>query len=128
QNLRAFLEQGGRLYATDLAYDAVESVAPQAVDFMGGTQGDGSAPETLDAAQLGFGGETARATVQDEGLRAWLAESGALEADGTMTVTGFLPGWAMIDRVAAALTKVWVVGEILAGFGPSGAGQRALTV
>ncbi len=113
QNLRDFVEGGGRLYATDQSYDIVEAPLPRFVDFIGGTgDGLGATPERIDDAQQGNSPFDVNASVHDESLAAWLKVSGATTMPGRMHVEGFLGGWAVIDRVDPERTKVWVSGEI----------------
>jgi hypothetical protein len=112
ENLRAYLRGGGRLYATDQAYDVVESIAPQAIDFAEGGA-DLAIAETMDQAEIGLVGADVSAVVDDVDLRNWLAATGALTPASTIPVIGFIGGWAVIDNVDPGVAKVWVRGDAL---------------
>jgi hypothetical protein len=60
ENVAAYVDAGGRLFATDWAYDVVERIWPDHIDFYG----DDGVP---DAAQVGEPG-TVKATLVDPGL------------------------------------------------------------
>lgn len=118
-NLRAFVERGGRLYVTDQSYDFVEQLYPSSLDFAGGGAGLTETPEPINAAEVGPDLPSVRGAIHDETLRAWLSLLGALSGDGTVTLTHFIDGWALVDA-AGTETKVWVDGD--AG------GARPLTI
>jgi hypothetical protein len=143
-NLREYVENGGKLYVTDLSYDYVEQAFPEFVDFFG--SGSGSTPETPGAAELGLTFSDPNSIVNDPGLGDWLdavdvnfgntdthclntspnAITGARNADGSIHIGDLLGGWAMIDGVEAdapAEVTEWVVGTDL-----EGASLRPLTV
>ncbi len=84
-NIKAYVNAGGAIYASDWAYDVVEQVWPEAINFVG-------ADEIPDAAQLGEYGEIS-ATVSDGALAEWLG------SDYT-TVEFDLPVWPPIEGVA----------------------------
>lgn len=63
-NVRKFVEAGGRLYVTDWSYDILKAVFPDPIQWLGDTGSNGSAQLSLS-----FDG---KAQVQDEGLGAWL--------------------------------------------------------
>ena len=84
-NIKAYVNAGGAVYASDWAYDVVEQVWPEAINFVG-------ADEIPDAAQLGEYGEIS-ATVSDGALAEWLG------SDYT-TVEFDLPVWPPIEGVA----------------------------
>lgn len=108
-NLRAFVEGGGRLYVTDLSYDLLEGSFPSLVDYYGAGAGLGGSPEPDGAADWGEDIPAMTATVEDDGLRDWLAATG--DGGDEITVRGLLRGWAMIDGVDDGLARVWVSGE-----------------
>lgn len=143
-NLREYVENGGKLYVTDLSYDYVEQAFPEFVDFHGG--GSGPMPETPGAAELGLTFSDPNSIVNDSGLGDWLdgvdvnfgntdthcfspspdAITGARNADGSIHIGDLLGGWAMIDGVEAdapAEVTEWVVGTDL-----EDAALRPLTV
>ncbi len=120
-NLRAFVEGGGRLYVTDLAHDVMEHTAPAAIDF-GGQDGLSSTPEPLDRAESGppiF--DVAQAEVVDGDLRAWLRAAGGLDAADRMPLRGLSAGWVMVRSAPEAGARTWVRG-------PMGMSVRPLTV
>lgn len=73
ENVAAYVDSGGRVFASDWAYDVVERIWPDHVDFYG----DDAVP---DAAQVGEPG-TVKATLVDEGLS--LLAGGADKVDVT---------------------------------------------
>lgn len=113
ENLRAFVDGGGRFFATDRAYDAVEAFAPAYVDFMGGANGLTASREPRAAAEVGIGEERATGRVLDTQLRDWLGEIGALQGVDMIPIQGFLSDWAVIDETnAMGGAKVWIEGEV----------------
>ena len=130
QNLRDYVNQGGKLYVTDQAYDFVEQAFPAAVDFYGAQETPVDQPEGQDEAQMGSGGIEVDATPLDDTLRAWLQSHAALNADGTVHIAGFLSDWAAIEQVPAT-TKVWITGDVSLMLDPADQGAegvRPLTV
>jgi hypothetical protein len=105
--LRGFVERGGRLYATDQAYDAVEQAFPTAIAFEGDV---GATAGNPDAAQIGYE-SSATGTIHDEQLSSWLSAHDALDASGTIPISHLLGGWAEMSS-AAANTKVWVTAHV----------------
>ena len=95
-NIRAYVDAGGAIYASDWAYDVVEQVWPEAVNFVG-------ADEIPDAAQMGEYG-VVNATVSDGALAEWL------DADYTQ-VEFDLPVWPPIEGVADTVS-VHLTGNI----------------
>lgn len=93
--LRTWVEGGGTLYVTDWAYDVVETIWPDPLDFLG----DDSVP---DAAQRGEPG-TIQATVVDPGL---LAAVGVPAAN----VVYDLSEWPLIEDVSEG-TTVYLEGD-----------------
>jgi hypothetical protein len=100
--LRRFVEEGGRLYVTDDAYEAFEIAIPSAIDFEGGTDGLADTPEGLfDDAQIGGARTELAATIRDGDLRAWLEHQDALEPDGTLHIDDPAVRWAVIEETSA---------------------------
>lgn len=89
-NARAWVNQGGILYVTDLAYPIVEQVFPTDIVFDG---------------MVGQAGITTEGTVHDITLRAWLDSRGQLTA-GKVHIDGFLSGWAVIRSLGPNTTNV----------------------
>ena len=94
-NLRAFVQAGGVVYATDWAYDIIAQVWPDRIDFYG----DDAVP---DAAQFGDA-----ATVPAEVVDVYLAE--ALSSI-TLDISYDLPGWPVIESVSPQ-TRIYVQGD-----------------
>ncbi len=116
--LRQYVESGGRIYASDLAYDLIEQVFPQYVDFLGSDTTAAISPEASGAAEEGTSGITVNATV-DPQLLAWLRNQSCIggscvNADGTVKIEGFLDGWAVINGAHAGVTnvKTWASGAV----------------
>lgn len=100
--LRAYVENGGILYVTDLAYDYVEQVFPEFIDYHGSDTTAAANPEPMNVAEVGEDGITTEATILNSDLKSWMeavsCEAGScLNGDGTVHVAGFLSGWAVID-------------------------------
>jgi len=98
-DLKAWVEAGGRLYATDWSYDFVEQMFPAAIDFYGGSDGLSATPEERNAAEEGDDVETSDATILDTDLLAWLAALGVTNEDDTVTIEGWLILWAAVDAL-----------------------------
>lgn len=107
--IRGYVKGGGVVFASDWAYDVVEQVWPDAVDFAG----DDLVP---DAAQIGEAGVLS-ATIVDPGL----ASTVQLDA---VDITYDLPVWPVIETAGAG-TDVYLEGEapwrrgLTAGIQPS---------
>jgi hypothetical protein len=84
-SLRSYVQQGGVIFTSDWAYDVVESVWPEAVDFYG----DDTVP---DAAQVGETATLVADVVEDE-----LAEN--LDAE-QLDITYDLPVWPVVESAA----------------------------
>jgi hypothetical protein len=94
RNVREYVERGGALYVSDWAYELVEQVFPEKINFLGDD-------EVLDASQLGVGGAyTAR--ILDEELSAFLVAEGF---DGDeMTIDFDFQAGSIISTVADDVT------------------------
>ena len=90
QNVMEYVESGGAVYASDWAYDVVETGWPDRVEFVGDD-------ETPDAAQVGEYG-IVQASVVDGALAEWLGLS-------TMSIEYDLPVWPPIESVDASVTS-----------------------
>jgi hypothetical protein len=95
-NIKAYVNSGGAIYASDWAYDVVEQIWPEAINFVG-------ADEIPDSAQMGEYGMVT-ATVADDALAEWL------DADYTQ-VEFDLPVWPPIEGVADTVS-VHLTGNI----------------
>lgn len=139
-NLQEYVEDGGKLYVTDLSYDYIEQAFPDFMDFYGSLSGDSSNAEAMGAAEYGRSGISTEADVSNATMADWLDEvtvndgdietsdcwnlqeseingrTGARNADGTITIGDFLSGWSMMretyDDVSPAST-VWISGSVL---------------
>lgn len=105
-NLKSWISDGGRLYATDWSYDYVEQLFPKSIDFYGTDPGLSSTPEARDAAEAGDSFDTTNATVLDAGMLAWLQAIGATNVDDTVIVEGWLSAWVPIDDINTGV-KSW---------------------
>jgi hypothetical protein len=108
--LRAYVENGGVLYATDWGYDFVEQSLPEYLRFAGEDDANPSQPLSPGAALIGPDGVTINATVRDPLLAPWLDGVSCIggdcrNADGTIAVEGFLSGWAVMEGAHSALAE-----------------------
>lgn len=153
-NIQTYVQDGGRIYVTDLAYDFVEQAFPSVMDFEGGSSADSATAESDDAAEIGTSGIAADSTVKDATMKSWLSKqtsntvsasattpnsgactttangnSTALNSDGaTIRIGDFLPGWAVMNSAySGSDTKVWLEGPVQFT-GSSGTVTRPLTV
>jgi len=69
--LQDYVNAGGRLYVTDLAYDFIEQAFPQFMKFFHDPD-DANTPGTLDDAEWGTAYLTVDATVNDSNMKSWL--------------------------------------------------------
>ncbi len=150
--LLSYVQNGGILYITDQAYDFVNQVYPQFMDFEGDI--DANTPGPLDAAENGTGGLTVNAAANDTGMSGWLANvsviqhdastpgnpdvdcnfgsttyttrTGALNADGTIPLGDFLGAWARMQQAWDANTMIWISSGVGVDF--DGVVNRPLTV
>ncbi|MBI2344338.1 MAG: hypothetical protein HYV02_08420 [Deltaproteobacteria bacterium] len=135
-NIQSYVNGGGKIYVTDLAYDFIEQAFPEVMDFQDGGDDDSTTAETADAAQDGTSGIVSDATVNDTEMRTWLSgratntidsstspNSGtcttttggsatALNSDNTIRIGDFLPGWAVMDEAYDTSTTVWLQGPV----------------
>lgn len=151
-NIQSYVNSGGKLYVTDLAYDFVEQTFPEVMDFQGGGDGSSTSAETGGAAELGDSGIVSDATVSNSTMKTWLSgratntidsasspgsiscttttggSATALNTDGTTTRIGdFLSGWAVMKEAHDSSTTVWLTGPVTFS-GSSGSETRPLTV
>lgn len=117
--LREYVEEGGRLYVTDLAYDFVEQTFPEFLDFEGSDSTPHGEPETQDDAEQGRSGITPDGDVLDDFLLSFLdtvdCGGDCLNDDDTIPLDGFLSGWGvMVDAhpEKADQVKFWVSADI----------------
>lgn len=106
--LRAYVENGGVLYATDWAYDFVEQSIPEYLRFAGEDDTNPAQPLALREALDGPSDITVDAIVRDALLASWLdgvtcIGGSCRNADGTIRIEGFLAGWAIMDGAHSAL-------------------------
>jgi hypothetical protein len=106
--LRQFVENGGRLYITDLEHAVIEHLWPEAIDFAGGLEdGLSTTREVPYAASSGDGHHVpVEGRVTNDALARWLQFNGLTSTD-RIPIGGLVPGWTMIDRVAPSLSA-WV--------------------
>ena len=101
-NLQAWLAAGGRLYASDLAYEIAAETFPTAMTFATGPSPHAGA----DPADVGQGiasGSTIMADVDDADLLAWLRLVGAVSPTATqIPVSDLRDPWAAVDLVPPA--------------------------
>jgi hypothetical protein len=119
--LRAYVEAGGRVYASDLAYDFVEQVFPAYIDFEGSDNVAEAAAENPGEAELGLSDITVDAAV-DANLSAWLGgvtcgspAGSCLNANGSVHIEGFLSGWGVMKSAHPAKqadVRTWVSGPV----------------
>jgi hypothetical protein len=107
-NLRAFVEAGGRLYATDWHYDFVARMFPGFIGVQGAS--------TTACSGCGKLPYTAKASVNDQGLAAWMAGQGLGAFDLEKNYTGILsvqPTTVTTKQGSKTVTpKVWVSGSV----------------
>ncbi len=109
-NLRAFVDDGGVVFATDRAYDVVESAWPDQLDFVG----DDLVPD--DAQQGPHGSLSAQVT--DGALADWL------DADH-VDLSFPDPGWAVLTSVSDS-TSIHLAADITVPGGPELVNDPAL--
>ncbi|MBC7807255.1 MAG: hypothetical protein H7145_14030 [Akkermansiaceae bacterium] len=112
QNLRNYVQNGGNLYVTDLAYDYIEQSIPEAIDFFGADGVPIGTAEESGTAEVGASDVASNADVQDDNLRNWLSARGALRPDGKVRIEGFLSGWGVINKAETG-GKEWIRGLLV---------------
>lgn len=106
QNLRAWVELGGKLVVTDASYDFVEQTFPDAIAFSGPTAAVGT-PQPLNGAEVGTAAATVTGIVSDVGLAAWLRLFPlAINASDQVALQGFLSKWAVQKTVGTGTTSI----------------------
>ncbi len=138
--LRDFVEGGGTLYVTDLAYDYVEQSIPEFMDYEDGGDDDAATAETANAAQQGTSGIVSDATVNNATMADWLngISSNTIDAalapnggncdttengnassllegtDDGVRIGDFLSGWGVMRQAYAGDddTFVWIQGPV----------------
>lgn len=136
-NLQSYVNAGGRLYVTDLAFDFIEQPFPEVMDFAGNTDENTTAAETDDdQVEVGTSGIISDATVKNDTMKAWLTgrasntidsstspnsgactttaggKSSALNSDDTIRIGDFLSGWAVMENAYDSSTTVWLEGPV----------------
>lgn len=96
-NLHDWAAKGGRVFATDNAYDYIAQAFPMDAMFMGGNT-------TVDVANVGVGNVQNPATytgkVNDTVMAQWLTAVSALKSgSNTMQLTGYLTQWSVVQSV-----------------------------
>ena len=103
-NLKAWAEQGGRVFATDNAYDYLAQAFPADAMFMNGDT-------TVDAANVGVGSVQMPATysgkINDPALAAWLTAVSAIPSGATtIPLAGYLTQWSVVQSVPTTTVDV----------------------
>lgn len=118
--LQTYVNNGGRLYVTDLSYDYVEQPFPQVMKFEGDPD-DATTAGALGDAQDGTSGVTLDAAIGSTPMSTWL---GTAEVNRHDTSTPGNPsndcnsGAAPYDQIASALTSGGLIplGDFLSGW------------
>jgi hypothetical protein len=124
KSIQKFVENGGRLFVTDRAYDIVEQVFPWMIRFVGDT--DSNTPGPLEAAKKGGEiREPIEAFIDNYTLSSWLAKAvkcgslndpksqlDCIDKNGKVKITGFQGGWAVMEE-AEKNTEVLVKGTVM---------------
>ena len=97
RSLTRYVEGGGLIYSSDWAYDVIESVWPDKIDFLGDD-------EVPDAAQKGETGEV-EATIAHEGMSTSLGES-------RLTINYDMAVWPPIEGVGQGVTT-YMTGDVI---------------
>jgi len=94
-NLNAWTTSGGRVIATDTAYDYVGQTFPAAITW----QGPGGSPQPVDGANVGQAGSGSYAgNIDDQTLAAWLRIVGFPQSP-SVTFGGFVTPWSVISSL-----------------------------
>lgn len=118
QNLRQYMNDGGRLYVTDYTYDVLRQTDANPISWLYDTGSYGSAES---------GYYDANSTATDQGLADWLGAQGITTflAEANWTVIDSVNPYPANDEDGTATTfdpTVWVTGDV------PGVGQKPLTV
>jgi hypothetical protein len=107
QNTAAWVGAGGRMFATDTAYDWIEQPFPDAITFAGPTAAAGT-PQPVDGANVGCssGSTTAyAANVDDAALAAWLKIVGFPQSP-SVQIQGFIQPWSAMTQLASTSERI----------------------
>jgi len=97
-NLKAFIQNGGVLYATDWMYKYIESAFAQENYMMF------ALPEKAGDSDF------ADVTIADSDLTEWLEAQG-LTVTPSVEINGFLPGWQLVDSYNASIVNDWLIAD-----------------
>ncbi len=138
-NLQSYVNAGGKLYVTDLAFNYIEQPFPEVMDFAGNSDEDSTTAESNDfETEIGTSGIVSDATVSNATMKTWLSgrtsntindtsnspnlgfcdttaggNSTSLNSDGTTIRIGdFLSGWAVMENAYDSTTTVWLEGPV----------------
>lgn len=103
-NLDAYVQNGGILYATDWAYEYLYSITNDGADYIDFVQPFKSGTST-----------TTMATVGNPILLTWLDTNFGITIDDTIEIDEFLSSWQVVDTYDAATTLSWFNGEVTYG-------------
>ncbi len=132
-NLQTYINNGGKIFVTDLSYDFVEQTFPNHIDFDASGDDNGSTAETAGAAENGSSSAVdTNATVSNATMAAWLDvitvndsnvedcantgvnnETGARNDDGSIYIGDFLSSWAVMDDTEPSPDNTvtqWIIG------------------
>ncbi len=110
QNINAFVTSGGRLIATDTAYDYLEQAFPDAIEFAGPPVGAPPAGVAQPVAGANVGCSSGAqmlvpATVDDAALASWLSLVG-VPTSPNVDLKGFLQPWSVMESLPASTTQI----------------------
>ena len=105
-NLRTWVDLGGKLVVTDASFDFVEQTFPDAINFAG-PAADAGIPQPLNGGEVGTAAATVTGVVSDPGLAAWLRLfPSAITANNQVTLQGFLSKWAVQKTVGTGTSAI----------------------
>jgi hypothetical protein len=107
QNTQAWVSAGGRMFATDTAYDYVEQAFPDAIDFAG-PAADAGAPQPVDGANVGCSPSSSQAftvNVDDAALAKWLTVVGVTSSP-SVQVSGFFQPWSVVSSLPTSTSLI----------------------
>lgn len=115
--LREYINQGGRLFVTDQAYDFVEQAFPEYLDFYGSDNTDYTVAEDWNAAQVGKADIEVTGKIQDGILAWWLQDlnSSSMTKNDEIQIKGFASDWTVLNGAHPANSskvKIWVTGNV----------------